>query len=224
MCDRFSHTSLVPVLSMSTPNSDRYGLALHTTSPQLGLSISNFAGDARTQTWDLDRDLSTYLHQYSLEFLSPQTWQDITFIAVARGPGSFTSTRIGIVTARTLAQQLEIPLFAFSTFAILAESIFEIASDERTVAIQMPATRGQLYGGIYQRSGDRLGIIASVSDAVMTPESWQHHLERLDEPYRAIETPHGLGETANALLTLAYRDWQLGKRPHWSEVLPFYGS
>ena len=98
----------------------KYGLAIHTTSPELGLALSNFAGDCRSQTWDLGRSLSTHLHQKLAEFIQPQTWTDLAFIAVAKGPGGFTGTRIGVVTARTLAQQLDIPLFALSSLASVA--------------------------------------------------------------------------------------------------------
>ncbi|MGL5059515.1 MAG: tRNA (adenosine(37)-N6)-threonylcarbamoyltransferase complex dimerization subunit type 1 TsaB, partial [Microcoleus sp.] len=98
----------------------KYGLALHTGSPELGLAISNFAGDSRCQTWNLGRDLATDLHQCLVEFIQPQTWADLDFIAVAKGPGGFTGTRMGLVTARTLAQQLEIPVFAISTLAAVA--------------------------------------------------------------------------------------------------------
>jgi tRNA threonylcarbamoyl adenosine modification protein YeaZ len=107
---------------MQSLDPNKYGLALHTTSPQLGLALSNFAGDTRSSTWDLGRDLSTHLHQHLAKFLRPQTWADLAFIAVAKGPGSFTGTRIGVVTARILAQQLDIPLFAISTLAAVAWS------------------------------------------------------------------------------------------------------
>ena len=63
----------------------KYGLALHTSSPALGLAISSNADDVRCQTWDLGRETSNYLHPYLLEFLSPQTWQDLGWIAVANG-------------------------------------------------------------------------------------------------------------------------------------------
>jgi tRNA threonylcarbamoyl adenosine modification protein YeaZ len=98
----------------------KYGLALHTASRELGLAISNFAGESRSATWNLDRDLATHLHQYLVEFIQPQTWADLAFIAVAKGPGGFTGTRIGMVTARTLAQQLDIPIFTISTLAAFA--------------------------------------------------------------------------------------------------------
>jgi Inactive homolog of metal-dependent proteases, putative molecular chaperone len=98
----------------------KYGLALHTASRELGLAISNFAGESRYETWNLDRDLATHLHQHLVEFIQPQTWADLAFIAVAKGPGGFTGTRIGMVTARTLAQQLDIPIFTISTLAAFA--------------------------------------------------------------------------------------------------------
>jgi tRNA threonylcarbamoyl adenosine modification protein YeaZ len=98
----------------------KYGLALHTSTPELGLAISNFSGDFRCQTWNLGRSLATDLHQHLVEFIQPQTWADLAFIAVAKGPGGFTGTRMGMVTARTLAQQLDIPVFAISTLAAVA--------------------------------------------------------------------------------------------------------
>ncbi|WP_293146357.1 tRNA (adenosine(37)-N6)-threonylcarbamoyltransferase complex dimerization subunit type 1 TsaB [Microcoleus sp. bin48.metabat.b7b8b9.023] len=98
----------------------KYGLALHTSTPELGLAISNFSGDYRCQTWNLGRSLATDLHQHLVEFITPQTWADLAFIAVAKGPGGFTGTRMGMVTARTLAQQLNIPVFTISTLAAVA--------------------------------------------------------------------------------------------------------
>ncbi|MCD8486697.1 tRNA (adenosine(37)-N6)-threonylcarbamoyltransferase complex dimerization subunit type 1 TsaB [Oscillatoria amoena NRMC-F 0135] len=97
-----------------------YGLALHTCSPQLGIAIANFAETRRQQTWNLGREILNQMHLLLAEFLTPQTWSDLAFLAVAKGPGSFTGTRLGVVTARTLAQQLQIPLFAVSTLAAIA--------------------------------------------------------------------------------------------------------
>ncbi|MBE9127510.1 MULTISPECIES: tRNA (adenosine(37)-N6)-threonylcarbamoyltransferase complex dimerization subunit type 1 TsaB [unclassified Coleofasciculus] len=202
----------------------KYGLALHTTSPQLGLAISKGVGDTRCSTWDLGRDTSSYLHQYLTEFLSPQTWADLAFIAVAKGPGGFTGTRIGVVTARTLAQQLDIPLFAVSTLAAVALSVMKDRIDQKAIALQMPARRGQLFTAIYQVLPDCVGLTPLLSDTVMTPDSWQQVLEGLEIPYQLVDAPANLGMTAVSVLELAYLDWQQGKRPDWSEALPFYGQ
>jgi len=204
-----------------------YGLALHTTSPQLGLAISNFQSDNRAATWDLGRDLSTHLHQTMSEFLSPQSWVDLAFIAVAKGPGSFTGTRIGVVTARTLAQQLDIPLFAISTLAAVAWSVMlqgKETSHKRAIALQMPARRGQLYTAIYQLSSNGSSLTPLVPDAVMTPDIWQQVLDNQENLYQLVNVSTDLGTCVTSALDLAYVDWQQGKRPHWFDALPFYGQ
>ena len=210
---------------------NKYALAFHTSSPQLGLAISNFAGDTRCQTWNLGRDLSTHLHQNLTEFMTPQTWGDLEFIAVAQGPGSFTSTRIGIVTARTLAQQLDVPLFAISTLA--AKAWFQAKKDlgtseqltpQPSLALQMPAQRGQLFTAIYQVFLEDSTLTQLLPDSVMTPETWKQSLESLKNPYQLLDVSGDLGTNALSVLELAYGRWQEGKHPHWSEALPFYGQ
>lgn len=214
----------------------KYGLALHTSSPELGLALNNFSGDSRCQTWDLGRDLSTHLHHHLAEFIQPQMWADLKFICVAVGPGSFTGTRIGVVTARTLAQQLDIPLFSVSTLASVAWSEAgkskqqgngngEESSLSNAIAVQLPAQRGQLFTAIYQVLPSSSGLAQMLPDSVMTPAVWQQTLDSW-HPYQLIDIAAGagLGATVSSLLELAYLDWQQGKRPHWSEALPFYGQ
>jgi len=132
----------------------KHALALHTTTPELGLAISNFADDNRSQVWNLGRDLSSHIHQHLIDFIKPQTWADLAFIAVARGPGGFTGTRIGVVTARTLGQQLKVPVFTVSTLAAVAWSEYELGDGEQAVAVEMPAQRGQVFGAVYQPAID----------------------------------------------------------------------
>jgi len=211
----------------------KYGLALHTSSSELGLALSNFAGESRCQTWDLGRSLSTHLHQHLAEFIQPQTWLDLAFIAVAKGPGSFTGTRIGVVTARTLAQQLDIPLFSISTLATVAWSQYMdgVAASEdamlweknKAYAVELPAQRGEVFAAIYQVKPD-VGLTQLLPDTVLTLEAWQKTLASLSTPYKLIQADSGLGASVSSLLKLAYLDWQQGKYPHWSEALPFYGQ
>ena len=214
---------------------NKYGLALHTTSPELGLAVSNFAGDSRCRNWDLGRSLSTELHYYLAEFIQPQTWADLAFIAVAKGPGSFTGTRIGVVTARTLAQQLGIPLFAISTLAsvVWAQYLDGAGGSESGAmptkksfvsAVELPAQRGQVFAAIYQVTPDNSGLIQLLPDTAIAPEAWQQTLASWPTPYQLIQAPTALGTSVSSLLELAYLDWQHGKRPDWSEALPFYGQ
>lgn len=207
---------------------NKYGLALHTSSPELGLAISNFAGDSRSATWELGRSLSTHLHYHLAQFIQPQTWADLAFIAVAKGPGSFTGTRIGVVTARTLAQQLNIPLFAVSSLAAVAWShyIYEESPLEKnlTIAVELPAQRSQVFVGIYQANLTNSGLMPLLPDTVMTLQAWQQKLAHLSTSYQLIHAPTNLGNSVSGLLELAYLEWQQGKPSDWSEILPFYGQ
>lgn len=209
----------------------QYGLAIHTASPDLGFAISNFAGDRRVQTWAIGREVSSYLHVYLSEFIQPQTWTDLAFLAVAKGPGGFTGTRLGVVTARTLAEQLNLPLFAISTLAAVArttwtEQIAPNVSDNALpidLAIQMPAHRGEVYGAIY-RINQNGTLEVQLADRVMSLEAWQQQLGDWSNPYQLVQAEGELGATVQAVLELAYLSWQQGDRPHWSEALPFYGQ
>ena len=200
----------------------KYAFALHTTTPELGLAISNFADDSRSDVWKLDRNVSNLMHQYLINFVKPQTWADMAFIAVAKGPGGFTGTRIGVVAARTLGQQLNIPVFAVSTLAAFAWE--NRVDDDSFIAVQMPAQRGMLYGAIYEVMSNNSGLTAVMPDVVLTPEVWEEKLADWNGNYRLIEANSGLAATVTSMLQLAYLDWQHGKRPDWEEALPFYGQ
>ncbi|NET35848.1 MAG: tRNA (adenosine(37)-N6)-threonylcarbamoyltransferase complex dimerization subunit type 1 TsaB [Cyanothece sp. SIO1E1] len=214
-------------------DSKQFGLALHTTSPELGLALSNFNGISRRQTWPLGRQLSTQLHCYLATFLQPQTWSELAFVAVAKGPGSFTGTRIGMVTARTLAQQLQVPLFAVSTLAALAwlerSHLHPSQGTYPDIAVQMPAQRGEVFGAIYQISDsatfDQPATLTTLMpDSPLALTNWHQTLQSWASPYHLIEAEPNLGASVESVLGLAYLAWQQGLRPHWSEALPFYGQ
>ncbi|MBI4779997.1 MAG: tRNA (adenosine(37)-N6)-threonylcarbamoyltransferase complex dimerization subunit type 1 TsaB [Oscillatoriophycideae cyanobacterium NC_groundwater_1537_Pr4_S-0.65um_50_18] len=202
-----------------------YALGIHTAGSDLGLALSNFDDSTRSQTWALGREISTHLHLHLAEFLQPQTWSDLSFLAVAKGPGSFTGTRIGVVAARVLAQQLDIPLFGISTLAAIAYTHFPAQGNAPSrepmpdLAVQMLAQRGEVHGAVYSPQLKPL-----LKDTVLSQAQWQQTLDSWPRPYQLIVAEGGLGSTAPALLELAYRDWQQGDRPNWSEVLPFYGQ
>ncbi|MEO0396853.1 MAG: tRNA (adenosine(37)-N6)-threonylcarbamoyltransferase complex dimerization subunit type 1 TsaB [Cyanobacteria bacterium P01_A01_bin.137] len=210
------------------------GLALHTSTPELGLAISDFDSLQRYQTWDLGRDLSSQLHALLQGFLAPQNWQDLGFVVVCIGPGGFTGTRIGVATARTLAQQLDIPLFGISALAAVAHHKITAATQNpglrhpspstTDIAVTMPAKRGAVYGAIYHWTGDTL--ITQVQDTVLPAADWELQQAQWTQPLTQVylESGIGLAETTLSLLALGYKQWQMDKWPNWREVTPFYGQ
>jgi tRNA threonylcarbamoyl adenosine modification protein YeaZ len=77
--------------------------------------------------------------------------KDVTALAVNVGPGSFTGIRTGVITARTMAQFLHVPVFAFNTFELLAYRHLHHASpplpvgESPSLAIYLDALRGRSY-------------------------------------------------------------------------------
>lgn len=205
----------------------KYGLALHTSSPALGLAISRGEGsingisgdDVRCQTWDLGRETSNYLHPYLQKFIRPQTWQDLGWIAVANGPGGFTGTRLGVVTARTLGQQLDLPVFTISSLAAIVWQLPHTGS----IAISMPAQRGEVFAAVYNRNRQELTTI--LPETALSIADWEAQLDRLKPSHHhPVAQSANLAETVMGVLALARMAAARGGRPHWSMALPFYGQ
>lgn len=199
----------------------KYGLALHTTTRELGLCLSNFGGDYRCKILNLGMDVASSLHQELVEFIRQQKWSDLAWIAVAKGPGGFTGTRIGVVTARTLAQQLNIPVFAISSLAALAWQEKNKVNNKTPIAVEMKAHREQIFTAIYQIENDNLKTL--LPDSTMNYELWEKTLSQFPD-YHRIEAPENLGFTVESVLHLAFGLASQNKYTNWQEVLPFYGQ
>jgi tRNA threonylcarbamoyl adenosine modification protein YeaZ len=203
----------------------KYGLALHTSSPALGLAISSDANEVRCQTWDLGRETSNYLHPYLLEFLSPQTWQDLSWLAVANGPGGFTGTRLAVVTARTLGQQLDLPVFTISSLAAIAWQSQQVDNRVGSIAISMPAQRGEVFGAIYNMSEDRQELTTILADTVFSATDWDTQLAQIQPAdHQIISQSANLADSVVGVLALARIAYDRGDRPDWSSATPFYGQ
>ncbi|MEM6449494.1 MAG: tRNA (adenosine(37)-N6)-threonylcarbamoyltransferase complex dimerization subunit type 1 TsaB [Cyanobacteria bacterium P01_D01_bin.105] len=208
------------------------GLAIHTSSPQLGLMIQALddAVDNRHQVWDLGREVSSQLHVKMMEFIAPHTWQDVSFVAVAKGPGGFTGTRIGVVVARTLAQQLDIPLFGVSSLGAVAAQFLgsDISNIVQDIVVTMPAKREAVYGAIFRPDGN--GDLQMVrAETVMPQGEWESVVRQWQDKGHPIEevkmtAGEGSAVSVTGVMALALARWRAGERPEWGTVMPFYGQ
>jgi tRNA A37 threonylcarbamoyladenosine modification protein TsaB len=76
-------------------------------------------------------------------------------LAVATGPGGFTSTRLTVVLARTLAQQLALPLDGVGSLVLMAQ---RLALACPTWLVQ-PLPRRGLVAGLYGPDPGRPGVM-----------------------------------------------------------------
>lgn len=83
-------------------------------------------------------------------------WADIRRIAVGTGPGTFTGLRIGLATARALAQARGLPLVGVSTLAALGLPALAAARAHGCdfVAAVIDARRGEVFAAVWPVSGE----------------------------------------------------------------------
>ncbi len=82
-------------------------------------------------------------------------WPDLDRIAVGLGPGTFTGLRIGIATARGLAQAQGTPLVGISTLRSLAMNadVASAGSDHDVVVAVLDARRGEAFAAAWPAAG-----------------------------------------------------------------------
>jgi tRNA threonylcarbamoyladenosine biosynthesis protein TsaB len=77
------------------------------------------------------------------------TWDDVERIAVGVGPGGFTGLRLGLATARALAQARDLPLAGVSSL----EALVAGAGHDAQVVAAIDARRGELFAAAYPGFG-----------------------------------------------------------------------
>src|SRR5690349_11291224 len=80
--------------------------------------------------------------------------RDVSAIAVGVGPGPFPGLRVGLVTARTMALALGIPVYGVCTLDVLAAEAMDAGHDDFLVATD--ARRKEVYFATYA-SRQRVG-------------------------------------------------------------------
>jgi tRNA threonylcarbamoyladenosine biosynthesis protein TsaB len=90
-------------------------------------------------------------------------WDAVTRLAVGVGPGSFTGLRIGIATARGLAQARRIPVTGVSTLEALARGA---EADEAPILAVLDARRGEVFAAGWQGGTPVLAPTALAPEAL----------------------------------------------------------
>ena len=95
--------------------------------------------------------------------------REIDVVAVDIGPGLFTGMRVGIASAKSIAQVLDVPIIGVSSLDILARSV---STTDRVVLSTIDARRGELYWSMYRNDvGPSIEVkpprVGQISDCIV---------------------------------------------------------
>jgi tRNA threonylcarbamoyladenosine biosynthesis protein TsaB len=81
------------------------------------------------------------------------SWRELDRVAVGVGPGTFTGLRVGVATARGLAQALAAELVAVSSLQALAVAALAAGEPYDAILAVIDARRGEAFAAAYERNG-----------------------------------------------------------------------
>ena len=135
-----------------------------------------------------------------------KTVSDVTAVAAAEGPGSFTGVRIGVAAAKGFAWGRQIPCYGVSTLEAMAVSL---GVYEGHVCACMDARRNQVYNALFLADG---GVAERFSeDRAIALADLKTELEHLDGPIYLVGDGSQLtyktlsGELPNLILPPEHR-------------------
>ena len=106
-----------------------------------------------------------------------KTASDVTAVAVAEGPGSFTGVRIGAAAAKGFAWGREIPCYGISTLEAMAHSLGVF---QGYICPVMDARRAQVYNALFYVNHGEITRVAP--DRAIALEDLGNELKSLSEP------------------------------------------
>lgn len=163
--------------------------------------------------------------------------QELTAVAVAAGPGSFTGVRIGVAAAKGLAWGGELPCYGVSTLEAMARGM---GIYDGTICAVMDARRNQVYNGLFQARQGSLTPLCP--DRTIALSELEAELARLDGPiylvgdgsvltYGALHgtvqnlilpPEHRLHQRAAGVALAALEQIRAGKSGNAAELVPNY--
>lgn len=123
-------------------------LGIETSTEQTAVALGTESGIVATTSLSMGRPGDAVVMP-AIEHLlrwSHTSLPSLGGIAVGLGPGLFTGMRVGIATAKTLAQALQIPVVGVASLDLVA---FSVGSARSLICAALDAKRGELFYAFY---------------------------------------------------------------------------
>ncbi len=211
MTNKLKQRENYPILVIhSTDNSFGFGYRKNDTLESDELFIKKF-----------DNDLCNNLINDLNKFISKENLQKIKKLSVSIGPANFNASRLVVVLARTISQQINCPLDSFSAFEIMAKRIASknnMFKNKKSFWIYKKLKRKGLIAGkyeIYHKEKDS-------SDLVIRETILPKVVKELESKEVTFEANYDDKEDLKQLLNLANKNLLNSNLDSWKKVLPLY--
>ena len=203
-------------------NSNQLTLAIHNTNDSFGFAFRNCRDNLSDKFFfkKFDKDLCNNLIVDLTEFVGKKNLYKINKISVSIGPSNFNASRLIVVLARTLSQQINCQLDSFSSFELMAKRIalknnFNI--DKQSFWIFNKLKRRGYIAGKYKIYNSYKNGDFFVSEIVI-PKL----LEKLSIEENSFQAEYNDLEDLRELLNLSNQKIKNSNYNSWKEVFPIY--
>jgi tRNA A37 threonylcarbamoyladenosine modification protein TsaB len=164
-----------------------------------------------------DNDLCNNLIKDFEQFISKDTLEKVNKISVSIGPANFNASRLIVVLARTISQQINCPLDGFSSFEIMAKRIASknnILKNKQSFWIYKKLKRKGFIAGKYEIFCENE---QKKADLVIRETVLPKVIKEIENKELFFEANHADKEDLKELLDLLNRNVN-----SWQKVLPLY--
>ncbi len=194
----------------STDNSFGFGYRKNNTLESDELFIKKF-----------DNDLCNNLIYDLNKFIAKENLKKINKLSVSIGPANFNASRLIVVLARTISQQINCPLDSFSSFEIMAKriaSINNIFINKQSFWIYKKLKRKGLIAGKYEIFHKE----KNSSDLVIRETVLPKVVKEIKSKELTFEANYDDKEDLKELLNLTNKNLFNSNLDSWRKVLPLY--
>ena len=168
-----------------------------------------------------DNDLCNNLITDLNKFISQKNLQKINKISVSTGPANFNASRLIVVLARTISQQINCPLDNYSSFEIMAKRIASknsIFTNQQSFWIYKKLKRKGFIAGKYKICHNEEKNKALVIRETVEPKV----IQEFENKELFFEANYQDKEDLTELLDLSNKNCLNSNLNSWQKVLPLY--
>ncbi len=198
-------------------------LVIHSTENSFGFGYrknNNLESD-KLFIRKFDNDLCNNLINDLNKFISIENLKKINKLSVSIGPANFNASRLIVVLARTISQQINCPLDRFSSFEIMAKRIASknnIFTNKKSFWIYKKLKRKGFIAGKYEICNNE----KNSSDLVIRETVLPKVVKELEIQELSFEATYDDKEDLKELLDLSNKNLLNSNVDSWRKVLPLY--